>query len=255
MRRVYLRAAAAAGWLLVCAPAWAGGGGGYATEFTQILNNIELVKMVAQEAQEIENQLKMLEDMVRNTLALPEAVWGNTLGALMRLADVVRQGQALAYSLSNLDQEFRNRFKDYPSYLTHQYGVGELSAKYRQWSTETLDTVRASLDAVHLQAEDFTDEEATLRQLQHFSETASGRMQALQAGNQIAAQQVRQTQLLRQLMMTQMQMQGAYLAAQTDRDNLQKAQSELFFGAMPGTVVGDEPGYGPGGVVPPAATR
>jgi P-type conjugative transfer protein TrbJ len=218
---------------------------GFATEVTQLLNNAELIEMVAQQAEEIANQLRMIEDMVRNTLALPNHVWGDTLGRLARLAQVVRDGQALAYSLSNLDQEFRNRYKDYSFYLTRQLGTGDLSSKYRQWSTETLDTVRVSLDAVHLQAEHFADEEATMQQLQRMSETAGGRMQAIQAGNQIAAQQVRQIQLLRQLMMTQMQMQGAYLAAQADRESLQGAQTELFFRTTPSTVVGDEPGYGP----------
>jgi P-type conjugative transfer protein TrbJ len=247
MRPARLKMAVAAGWLLVCPPAWAGvvGNvvGGFATELTQILNHIELIAMVAKQAEEIANELKMLEDMARNTLALPEAIWGHTVDTLMRLAAVVRQGQALAYAMSNLDQEFRSRFHDYGAYLSSRLGAGAFSAKYRAWSTETLDTIRASLDAVHLQAEDFTDEEATLQALQHFSETAAGRLQAIQAGNQIAAQQVRQIQLLRQLMMTQMQMQGAYLAAQTDRDNVQKAQGELFFGTAPGTVVGNEPRY------------
>jgi len=247
MRPARLKMAVAAGWLLVCTPAGAGvvGNvvGGFATEFTQILNHLELIAMVAKQAEEIANELKMLEDMARNTLTLPEAIWGHTVDTLMRLAAVVRQGQALAYTMSNLDQEFRSRFHDYGAYLSSRLGASAFSAKYRAWSTETLDTVRASLDAVHLQAEDFTDEEATLQAIERFSETAAGRLQAIQAGNQIAAQQVRQIQLLRQLMMTQMQMQGAYLAAQTDRDNVQKAQGELFFGAVPGTVVGNEPRY------------
>ena len=39
-------------------------------------------------------------------------------------------------------------------------------------------------------------------------------MQAIQAGNMIAAQQVRQVQMLRQLVMAQMGMQAAFLAGQ-----------------------------------------
>jgi P-type conjugative transfer protein TrbJ len=243
MPRIRISAGLAAGWLLVCAPAFAGGGGGvsgFATEVTQLLNNAELIEMVAQQAEEIANQLKMLDDMIRNTLALPHQVWGDTLGRLARLAQVVRDGQALAYSLSNLDQEFRTRYKGYEHYLATRFGVTDYTAQYRTWSQTNADTVRASLEAVHLQAEAFADEEATMQQLQRMSETAGGRMQAIQAGNQIAAQQVRQLQLLRQLMMTQMQMQGAYLASDNDLRAAEQAYRQQLFNSPSGTVVGDE---------------
>jgi P-type conjugative transfer protein TrbJ len=60
--------------------------------------------MVAQQAEEIANQLRMLERHGPQHPGLPNQVWGDTLGRLARLAQVVRDGQALAYSLSNLDQ-------------------------------------------------------------------------------------------------------------------------------------------------------
>ena len=72
------------------------------------------------------------------------------------------------------------------------------------------------------------------------SQNSVGRLQAIQAGNQIAAQQVRQLQKLRQLMMTQMQMQSAFMATQSDKDAVQTAQSELYYGKPVDARVGNE---------------
>ncbi len=70
--------------------AFAGAAGGGATEFTQLLNNGELISLVGQSttqinnqiqqitqlAQQIQNQLKIYENMLQNTAQLPSRVWG-----------------------------------------------------------------------------------------------------------------------------------------------------------------------------------
>jgi P-type conjugative transfer protein TrbJ len=73
-------------------PAVAGGGGiTGATEFTQILNNSELIALGGQNAEQIanqvqqignqiqmiENQISIYENMLQNTLSLPNQVWGD----------------------------------------------------------------------------------------------------------------------------------------------------------------------------------
>ena len=58
-------------------------------------------------------------------------------------------------------------------------------------------------------------------------------MQALQAGNQITAQMLPQMQKLRQLVTSQMQMQGAYLAYVEEKESMQRAQMEKFYSRPP----------------------
>ena len=84
----------------------AGGGGFFgATEFTQILNNGELVGLVGQSAEQIQNQvtqitqlaeqiqnqLRIYENMLQNTLTLPSHVWGQVESDLMQLQSLVQQ--------------------------------------------------------------------------------------------------------------------------------------------------------------------
>ncbi|EBS6671127.1 P-type conjugative transfer protein TrbJ, partial [Salmonella enterica subsp. enterica serovar Mbandaka] len=51
----------------------------------------------------------------------------------------------------------------------------------------------------------------------------AGRMQAIQAGNEIASQNVQQLQKLRDLIATQINMQGNYMAQEQDRIQLDDA--------------------------------
>ncbi len=212
----------------------------YALETTQMLNHIELVvqykEMVVQtyqQLQQLQQLINQYRNMVQNTLSLPQTVWGDVTGQLNRLAGLVRQGQALAYSLSNLDQEFQNRFKGYNFYLNQNMTGQQFSTQYATWTKQTQDTIRGCMLAGHEQMEGLGDEEADMRRLLQLSESAEGRMQALQAGNQITAQMLPQMQKLRQLVTSQMQMQGAYLAYVEEKEALQRAQMEKYYSRPP----------------------
>jgi P-type conjugative transfer protein TrbJ len=212
----------------------------YALESTQILNHIELVlqykEMVVQTSQQLQQLQQIInqyKNMVQNTLNLPLTVWADVTGQLNSLAGLVRQGEALAYSLSNLDEEFRNRFKGYNHYLSQNMTGQQFSTQYATWTKQTQDTIRGCLLAGHEQMEGLGDEEADMRRLLELSESAEGRMQALQAGNQITAQMLPQMQKLRQLVTSQMQMQGAYLAYVEEKEAMQRAQMEKYYSRPP----------------------
>ena len=91
----------------------AGGGGGIvgATEPTQILNNVELGLFPRRrfrpslsasprsrnQAAQIANQIQQIQNMVTNTLNIPNQVWGQIQQEIAPLLQVVQQGQAIAY--------------------------------------------------------------------------------------------------------------------------------------------------------------
>ncbi len=241
--------------------AYAGGGGlsGGALEITQIANNAELVGIYGEEITQvakmvdqinnqitmISNQLSMYQNMLDNTGVLSTQVWGNVYPELQALANVVQQGQAIAYSMSNLDAQFSSRFQNYNNYVATSYGPSNYRADYKIWYTTQRDGIHGALRSAHLQASQFSSEEATLNQLENMSQTATGRMRALQVGNQIAMQQVRQNQKLRELVMSQIQLQGNYLAAEASKDAARQARAEKFYSGPTGTIVGDDVQFGP----------
>ena len=81
-----------------------------------------------------------------------------------------------------------------------------------------LDTMRGVLRSTQLQADDFLGEDTRLQALQALSDSAVGRMQAIQAGNMIAAEEAQQLRKLRQLVMAQSNAQTVYMANQTNKD-------------------------------------
>jgi type IV secretion system protein TrbJ len=83
------------------------------------------------------------------------------------------------------------------------------------------------LNAVRLHGEDFPAEQARIDSLTALSDSAVGRMQAVQTGNMIAAEQVQQLVKLRQLVMAQVNAQNVYMASQANREAQRAAtQSE-----------------------------
>ena len=101
----------------------------------------------------------MVADMAETPLNLPMQVFGPIMADISRLAGVVQNGRALAYSMANLDAEFRNRFRGYGYNAKHWF------RDYRDWSQTSLDTTLGTLRAAGLQGEQLASEQAVLDQL------------------------------------------------------------------------------------------
>lgn len=257
-RLEFLRGAAAAAVTLpfLARSALAGGGvTGGATEWTQLLNNGELVSLVGQSAEQvnnqitqitqlaeqIQNQLKIYSNLLQNTAQLPAHIWGQVANDLNKLQSVVAQGQGIAFSMGNIDDVLKQRFKSFADFKTNLPNGATFSQTYQNWSTTNRDTIAGTLKAANLTADQFSTEEATMSQLRNLSESADGQMKALQVGHQIATQQVAQMQKLRGLVSQQMTMMATwYQSEQAEKDLAQARREEFFKATAPSTTGGQE---------------
>jgi P-type conjugative transfer protein TrbJ len=183
----------------------------YATEWTQIANKLQLIQSYARQGEQLLLEIQMVRDMTRNTNPLPSQVFGRIATDIAQLANIVQGGRALAYSMANLDAEFRNRFSGWG------YNSGAWYLNYRDWSQTSLDTTLGTLRADGLQGQELQSEQSVLDRLRTMAQSSDGRMQALQVGNQIAEQQVEQIMKLRQLMLADLQSKQAFQAVQIQR--------------------------------------
>ncbi|MCQ4632674.1 P-type conjugative transfer protein TrbJ [Shinella sp. CPCC 100929] len=226
-------------------PVHAGSATGAATEWTQLANNAQLIDLlkssglqvdnqitqISQLAEQIQNQLKIYENMLQNTAQLPNHIWGQVEGDLNKLRSIVDQGQSIAFSMGNADDVLKQRFKSYGDLKTNLPDADSFSSTYQKWSDTNRDTIGSTLKAASLTANQFDSEEETMSSLRSMSESSDGQMKALQVGHEIAAQQVAQMQKLRGLVSQQMTMMGTWLQTeQTDKD-LAQARREKFFNA------------------------
>ncbi|MAM93404.1 P-type conjugative transfer protein TrbJ [Parvibaculum indicum] len=252
-----VRLAAGAAFIAVMAhvsPAVSGAATGGATEWTQLLNNGELVTLVTksaeqinnqvtqitQLAQQIQNQLRIYENMLQNTAQLPNQIWGQVENDLNRLRNLAVQGQGIAFSMSNADDVLKQRFKSYSDFKTNLPNGESFSSTYQSWSTTNRDTIAGTLKAAGLTAEQFSSEESTMSSLRTMSQSADGQMKALQVGHQIAAQQVAQFQKLRGLVSQQTTMMGTWFQSKQSDKDLAQARREQFFNAPVNNIRGGE---------------
>lgn len=239
----FIAALTIAGGVLAPAPLKAGAVTGQATEWTQLLNNTELIALTGQSAEQIQNQitqitqlaeqiqnqLNIYRNMLQNTAQLPSRIWGQVENDLNELRSLVGQGRGIAFSMGNLDDILKSRFQSFSDFRTGLASGETFSSSYQQWSDTNRDTIAASLKAAGLTADQFSSEETTMEQLRSASESADGQMKALQIGHEIATQQVAQAQKLRGLVSQQVTMLGTWLQSEQASKDLAQTRREKFF--------------------------
>ena len=224
-----------AAMVLLCAlanTAFAGGGGGLtggATEFTQIANNSELAAQVGQLGRQINNQIKMINDLITNTLTMPDQLFRDTKQIYFSVKRVMDRTQGVAYHLSNLDDELKRRFKSY-SDLNRLATVEDFSAEYRKVVETQTNTVRSTMEAIGVSFEELVkDDTSALKELQKKASSAEGRNELIQGTNQLLGFLADDAMKLRQLQMMQAQMAGTAYEAERTQSDLSNKRLEDFF--------------------------
>lgn len=201
-------------------------GGVWATEITQLLNHVQLMQQYIQQVQMVKNNFLRYTNMLQNTRVLPNQMVGPVLQDLNQLAQVVVGGQALAYSMSNLNARFAST---YPGY-SQAYNPNAYYQNYANWSQTSLDTTFSSLRAMGIQGQELKNTQSFLTAMRQRMMTPQGRLDAIQIGTEVSEQQVEQLLLLRQLMILDLQSKQAYQATQMQNEQAAAAGEQTFFG-------------------------
>ncbi|HEJ6919865.1 P-type conjugative transfer protein TrbJ [Serratia marcescens] len=199
------------------------------TFYQQMYEYAEAVNTQLNTAQQLQTQIQQYDNMIKQGMSLPSRMFNSITGDLQRVASVYNSAQSLGRNISNLDEQFRQQFKGYDSYLNSiGQGQNNMPQRYRDWAQSGFDNARTAMQAAGVNTSTFEDENAMLDQLVSRSQSAVGRQQAIQAGNEIAAQNVQQLQKLRDLVATQITLQGNYMAQQNERQSVSDASEQQF---------------------------
>ncbi len=213
--------------------AYAGGGGGMIVfDPTNFVKNsitaLQTTQMVTQEITSYQTQLQQYQLEMQNIANFPSFTWQNVSQTLANLANAIQTGQALGYSMQNMDAAFQ---QVYPGYQAPQ----NYQQSYQNWSNTTLDTIRGGLDSISLQSSDFANEEQTINTLRGLAASPTGQLQAVQVGNMLSGEMLNQMQELRQLQMTQINSQNTYMAYQVQQDQAGEASTSSLINGMNST--------------------
>ncbi|EED7330743.1 P-type conjugative transfer protein TrbJ [Salmonella enterica subsp. enterica serovar Newport] len=215
---------------LAPAPAYAIYCSNCSTFYQQMFEYAEAVNTQLNTAQQLATQIQQYQNMVTQGLSLPNSMFGSIAADLQSVANIYTKSQALGRQIQNMDSQFNTQFPGFESYLNQAANSAEVPARdrYQKWSEQGRDNVKAAMEAANLNTGTFESEDAQLVRMVSRSQSAAGRMQAIQAGNEIASQNVQQLQKLRDLVATQINMQGNYMAQQGDRRAASEAAEQQF---------------------------
>lgn len=168
--------------------------------------------------------------MVTQGTGLPDSMFGSIAADLKSVVNIYQRSQALGRQIENMDTQFNTAFPGFESYLQQAANSAEtpMRDRYKEWSGQGRDNAKTALEAANLNTSTFQSEDALLHRMVARSQSAAGRMQAIQAGNEIASQNVQQLQKLRDLVATQINMQGNYMAQEGDRKAASEAAEQQF---------------------------
>jgi P-type conjugative transfer protein TrbJ len=182
---------------------------------------MEQGKTIQQRVEMISMQRRQLQHQIDALRKLPDPNW-RQIGTLMYQLDaVMREGDALAYSLANIDAEFRRTF---PGYRV----PNDYPAESRDQVTRTLATLRAALNVASMQARDVGYGQETLARIKARMGTADGHQQAIELQSTLIGFTADELSSLRQAVATQTNAQAVYQAYLLQ----QQAQAHAIFDDM-----------------------
>jgi type IV secretion system protein TrbJ len=183
------------------------------------------LQQLQQETQTVANEAQQLQYMIKNTTGGYAGVWQSSQSMLDELGGLIQQQGGLSYTLGNLQSRFQQQF---PGYAVPQNPDQQ---EARNIAT-TLNTLGTLADA-QSQAQNFANEQAQFAQLEGMNRTATGRLQAIQVGNEIALQQAQQIQMLRQLVVAMINAQNVSAANAVNRQAAEDASTQQWLTAGP----------------------
>lgn len=212
--------------------------GDIATERTQAATGVVVAKIqeindtiakVEENIRDFENLAQLrLEDLLGGDFAAIPGV-NDVFDILRNIETVIQEGEALAHTYNDLETFMQDRFGTYQTYFDVVSAKGfidktDMNTRFELWSNTHLDTIKNTLRAHGLHAEDIDSAQARLETLQSLSRTANGRMQALQIGQEIAVEEIKQIQSLKEIIMEQSNMHASYFSMKQSM----KAEKEAF---------------------------
>ena len=191
LRRLALSGASALLLSLAAAPAHAQLGGIVydPTNYSQnVLTAARTLEQINNQIKSLQNEAQSLINDAKNLASLPTSALAELQAQVRATQQLLGNAQRIAYSVQSIDQAFNSRYRASTASASDRAMVDNARARWE-------DTVGAFEDALKVQAGVVGNIEGSrdaMNRLVGSSQSASGALQAAQAGNQLLALQARQ---------------------------------------------------------------
>jgi P-type conjugative transfer protein TrbJ len=196
------------------------------TDVQQLIGYAKQLQQVETQLQQYSTQLQQYANMVQNTVTVPQQIYSSAMSDMQQVQNLMNSGSQLSFSNPGAS------IGTFSSFLSSTSGqLGNLSAQatqYQTWSQQSKDGITAAMNAMSAQNSQITSDNNTMTQLQAQAASNTGQMQAMQTAAEISAQQVRETEKLRQLIMVQTQLAANQQAVASQQQSTSEAQWQNF---------------------------
>ncbi|HBA1512874.1 TPA: hypothetical protein J8W40_004071 [Citrobacter koseri] len=194
---------------------------GVATEGTQWLNNLQLVKQVEEQMRTVKNQIQDLQRLPSDVLNMGS----NKLKVLETFNDLKRiyqEGQNIAQA----GRDVAKYYKDMGNIdIADALKNGNYPQLFNQWSTQNHDTIKGVLEQNNLSMDWFNDRQGEVADYNRMLNTSTGTVSALQAAGKIANAQLDSLSQLGQLQMAQNNLLASQAAIQQSEKDVERADT------------------------------
>jgi P-type conjugative transfer protein TrbJ len=168
----------------------------------------EAIEQTRQQIALVQNNIQQYQNMIKNTLSLPNDLINLVKGEFAELAKLTNEINTLKNDVLATGEIFDDLYPDLDLIKNLAGGNGDMSIKdvWSKWSQETDRAAKATFQVTGSQLKDLAENsEALDRHIDNLLSTPEGQMQAIQSGNSLAAMQVNEMRQLRALMATSIQ--------------------------------------------------
>jgi len=205
-----------------------------ATMWTQLLQYAKEAQSMATQLQQYQTQLQQYANMVTNTAALPQQVWGTVQSDIMQV-------QALSNAaslLSGNSGSMISRLQSASAYANQASSLGNVANQFSTWQQTIGNNLSTMGRTLGLQQSQQQNQAAIIQALQRHSQSAQGQMQAIQAGNELAGANAAQLAQIHATLIATAQMQASNTAVAADRRATEDAAMLHFATPQPVATTG-----------------
>lgn len=185
-----------------------------------VWNGRKIVDQIRNQAEQIRNEIDMLRK-------LPNPPWRTIRAKMDELDEVMRAGEALAYSMDGLLDEFGVTFPGFQAYA-------DWSVERRRQFDRTLQTFANTMMSLQEHGRHFQVSQDELDGIKDRLGSTEGQTGAIELGNTIEAFTAEELVLIRQLLATQANAQAVQAAYQINQEAQRLAFQEQIYRDMAG---------------------
>lgn len=200
-------------------------------------SNIDDATQIANQINQVNNQVQMLQNQALNLAAMPESLVNSYRLNMSNLMDSIQRINGLEHNLSNMRDQYRAM---YPSSYASNQAWQNLDAYVKQWHQADQANVEDALSTGASVLDKLPATQADIARLGTDSAAATGALAAIQAGNQLSMNVAGQLQSLNAQTATYQQAMLQHMSANASADAAAEAANKA---ALKGFSDGGKPAW------------